>query len=155
MSFSTATIGAQIGGFNIHEIGLTDETDQLIYIGNFHGGYKSVFEEGAGGEITISIDIGDSSQLNINLSVDPNINTATQEWIIENYIPRDELVNNLTTDDPKRPVSAAQAKKLQDDKLGKNDLKDASTTVKGIVQLNNTLGSASTTQVLTAAQGKV
>jgi phage-related tail fiber protein len=32
-----ATIGADIGGFNIHEIGLTDESDQLVYIGNYHG----------------------------------------------------------------------------------------------------------------------
>lgn len=49
-----ATVGANIGGFNIHEIGLTDETGQLVYIGNYHGGYKSLFEDGAGGELTIT-----------------------------------------------------------------------------------------------------
>lgn len=77
----TATIGAQIGGFQIHEIGLTDDTGQLVYIGNYHGGYKSLFEDGAGGELTISIDIKGVAANNISLSVDPNINTATQAWV--------------------------------------------------------------------------
>jgi len=76
-----ATVGANIGGFNIHEIGLTDETGQLVYIGNYHGGYKSLFEDGAGGELTISIDIKGVAANQINLSIDPNINTATQAWV--------------------------------------------------------------------------
>lgn len=76
-----ATVGANIGGFNIHEIGLTDETGQLVYIGNYHGGYKSLFEDGAGGELTISIDIKGLAANQINLSIDPNINTATQTWV--------------------------------------------------------------------------
>lgn len=117
-----ATVGANIGGFNIHEIGLTDETGQLVYIGNYHGGYKSLFEDGAGGELTISIDIKGVAANQINLSIDPNINTATQAWINENFIPRDELVDNLTTNDTTKPVSAAQAKLLQDNKLDKDDV---------------------------------
>lgn len=76
-----ATVGANIGGFNIHEIGLTDETGQLVYIGNYHGGYKSLFEDGAGGELTISIDIKGVAANLINLSIDPNINTATKTWV--------------------------------------------------------------------------
>ena len=115
----TATIGANIGGFHIHEIGLTDITDKLVYIGNYHGGYKSIFEEGAGGEITISIDIKGAAANNINMSVDSNINSATKAWVSEKFIPRDDIVNNLTTNDPAKPVSAAQAKTLQDNKLDK------------------------------------
>jgi hypothetical protein len=76
-----ATVGANIGGFNIHEIGLTDETGQLVYIGNYHGGYKSLFEDGAGGELTISIDIKGVAANQINLNIDPNTNTATQAWV--------------------------------------------------------------------------
>ncbi|MEG1856521.1 MAG: phage tail protein, partial [Acinetobacter sp.] len=34
----TATVAANIGGFNLHEIGLKDSTGQLVYIGNYHGG---------------------------------------------------------------------------------------------------------------------
>lgn len=77
----TATVGANIGGFNIHEIGLTDETGKLVYIGNYHGGYKSLFEDGAGGELSFSIDIKGVAANQINLSIDPNINTATQTWV--------------------------------------------------------------------------
>ena len=112
-----ATIGADIGGFNIHEIGLTDESDQLVYIGNYHGGYKSIFEDGAGGELTISINIKGVAANNINLSVDPNINTATQVWIVDNYIPRNEIVDNLTSNEANKPISARQAKILQESKV--------------------------------------
>ena len=64
------------------------------------------------------------------------------------------IVDNLTTDDATKPVSAKQAKMLQDNKLEKTELKDASTDQKGVVQLNNTLTSTSTTEVLTAKMGK-
>ena len=53
----TATIPANIGGFNLHEIGLKHSTGQLVYIGNYPGGYKPIIAEGAGGELTIMIDI--------------------------------------------------------------------------------------------------
>ena len=65
------------------------------------------------------------------------------------------IVDNLTTNDSAKALSAAQGKILQDKKLEATDLKDASTTQKGIVQLNNTLSSAAVDQALTAAQGKV
>ncbi|RKG32405.1 phage tail protein [Acinetobacter tianfuensis] len=77
----TATLGTSVGGFNIHEIGLTDETGQLVYIGNYHGGYKPVLEDGAGGQLTLIIDIKGTPANNINLTVDENINTATQAWV--------------------------------------------------------------------------
>lgn len=77
------------------------------------------------------------------------------EIIESDPVTRSEIVDNLTTNDATKPLSAKQGKDLQDNKLGKTDLKDASTTQKGVVQLNNTLTSTSTTQALTAAQGKV
>ena len=77
----TATFGTSVGGFNIHEIGLTDETGQLVYIGNYHGGYKPILEDGAGGQLTLTIDIKGTPANNISLTVDENINTATQAWV--------------------------------------------------------------------------
>lgn len=53
----TALIGNTIGGFNIHEIGLTDHTGKLVYIGNYHGAYKPELQEGAGGELYLFIEI--------------------------------------------------------------------------------------------------
>lgn len=84
-------------------------------------------------------------------------NTLTSkinEIIDADFMPKSDVVDNLTTDDATKPVSANQAKLLQDNKLEKTDLKDASTDQKGVVKLNNTLTSTSTTEALTAAQGK-
>ena len=85
------------------------------------------------------------------------------------------IVDNLTTNDSAKALSAAQGKVLQDNKLEANkvgaangvasldanikipvaQLPNASTTDIGAVQLNDTLTSASTTQAVTAAQAKV
>jgi hypothetical protein len=85
------------------------------------------------------------------------------------------IVDNLTTNDSAKALSAAQGKVLQDNKLESNkvgaangvasldantkvpvaQLPNASITNIGAVQLNNTLTSVSTTQAVTAAQAKV
>ena len=84
------------------------------------------------------------------------------------------IVDNLTTNDSAKALSAAQGKALQDNKLEANkvgaangvasldantkvpisQLRNASTTAIGAVQLNNTLTSVSTAQAATAAQAK-
>lgn len=81
----TATLPANIGGFNLHEIGLKDSTGQLVYIGNYHGGYKPVIAEGAGGELTIVIDITAESGKAALIEIDPNVVTANKDWVIENF----------------------------------------------------------------------
>ena len=126
----TATFGTSVGGFNIHEIGITNETGQLVYIGNYHGGYKPILEDGAGGQLTILIDIKGTSANNISLIVDENINTATQAWVKENYIERSNIVDNLTTEDATKPVSAKQAKFLNDNKLDKTENAVSATKLK-------------------------
>ncbi|MDV2488625.1 tail fiber protein [Acinetobacter johnsonii] len=75
--------------------------------------------------------------------------------IEEAFIRKSQIIDNLTTNDATKPASAKQVKLLQDNKLDKVDLNDATVTQKGIVQLNNTLSSTSTSQALTAGQGKV
>ncbi len=131
------------------------------------------------------------------------------EIIESDPVTRSEIIDNLTTNDATKPLSAKQGKDLQDNKLGKSEnavsatdcsrqviagnglsgggllnadrtltlgtptkitssstnsvtttshtheIDKASTSVAGVVQLNNTLTSTSTTQALTAAQGKV
>ena len=80
---------------------------------------------------------------------------ALADEIETNFIRKSQIVDNFTTDDATKPLSAKRGKDLQDNKLDKTDLKDASTTQKGIVQLNNTLTSSATDEALTAEQGKV
>lgn len=78
----TATVAANIGGFNLHEIGLKDSTGQLVYIGNYHGGYKPAIAEGAGGELTIVIDITAESGKEALIEIDPNVVTANKDWVL-------------------------------------------------------------------------
>lgn len=106
-----------------------------------------------------------------NNSNNPNINTTG--WRV--YNGSGFVVDNLTTNDSAKALSAAQGKVLQDNKLDANkvsaangvasldantkvpvvQLPNASTTAIGAVQLNNTLTSTSTSQAATAAQAKV
>lgn len=79
----TATVPAHIGGFNFHEYGFTDKTGQLVYIANFHGAYKPIIDEGAGGEIQLITDIKADSGAQVLLAVDPNIVTATKDWVLQ------------------------------------------------------------------------
>lgn len=71
-----------------------------------------------------------------------SLTSKVNEIIDAEFIPKAEIVDNLTTNDATKPVSAKQAKKLQDEKFDKS-------------ALNNTLTSTSTTQAVTAAQAKV
>lgn len=78
----TATLPSRIGGFFIHEIGLTDINNKLIYVGNYHGGYKPLFTEGASSDMEFNIDVKveNTSQINI-LAHDSMI--ANQKWVQE------------------------------------------------------------------------
>ncbi|MDN5442692.1 MAG: hypothetical protein L0F97_05080 [Acinetobacter sp.] len=67
---------------------------------------------------------------------------ALADEIETNFVRKNQIVDNLTTNDPTKVVSARTVKELQDNKLDKT-------------ALNNTLTSTSNTQALTAAQGKV
>ena len=106
-----------------------------------------------------------------NNSNNPNSNMTG--WRI--YNGSGFIVDDLTTNDSAKALSAAQGKALQDNKLESNkvgaangvasldantkvpiaQLPNASTTAIGAVQLNNTLTSVSTAQAATAAQAKV
>lgn len=105
-----------------------------------------------------------------NNSNNPNSNMTG--WRV--YNGSGFIVDNLTTNDSAKALSAAQGKALQDNKLEANrvgaangvasldantkvpaaQLPNASTTAIGAVQLNNTLTSVSTSQAATAAQAK-
>ena len=106
-----------------------------------------------------------------NNSNNPNSNMTG--WCV--YNGSGFIVDNLTTNDSAKALSAAQGKVLQDNKLEENkvgaangvasldantivpvaQLPNASTTAIGAVQLNNTLTSVSTSQAATAAQAKI
>ncbi|ASN71627.1 putative tail protein [Uncultured Caudovirales phage clone 2F_1] len=89
----TATVNSEIGGFNIHEIGLTDSSGKLVYIGNYHGAYKPVITDGGSGELEIVIDIKTNTSTNVLIQIDPNIVTANKKWV-EKEVAKLELKFN-------------------------------------------------------------
>ena len=103
-----------VGSFYIREIGLIIDGSTLIS----HGAVAPVFKEANSVReyrLKFTINIQDAEIVNVML--DDTLIYATQAWVDDNYVPRDEIINNLTTNDATKPLSAAQGKKLQDEKL--------------------------------------
>ena len=71
-----------------------------------------------------------------------SLTSKVNEIIDADFVPKADIVDNLTTDDAKRPVSAKQAKKLQDEKFA-------------IADLVNNLTSGGEDKALTAEQAKL
>ena len=57
-----------------------------------------------------------------------NTLTVKINEIIDDFIPKTDIVDNLTTNDASKPVSAKQAKLLQDNKFNKADVVNSLTT---------------------------
>ena len=89
----------------------------------------------------ITLDPASKRQLYDLLTTQVDLEALADE-IETNFVRKNQIVDNLTTNDADKVASAGTVKELQDNKLDKN-------------ALNNTLNSVSTIQALTAAQGKV
>ncbi len=200
-------IPSDIGGFTIREMGII-ANGKLISHGS-HAPFEKVADPSGVSEYRLRFTQNVTDGSVVELTLDESLIYATQAWIDENFVKRSEIVDDLTTNDSNKPVSAKQAKVLQDNKLDKNSnavsatkleeartiaisgavtgtatsfdgsgniaiattaidgskistgtipvarLPAASTSAVGAVKLNNTLTSTSTTEALTAAQGKV
>ena len=64
------------------------------------------------------------------------LTSKVNEIIDADFIPKADIVNNLTTDDAKKPVSAKQAKNLQDNKLDKTANAVSATKLKNARKIN-------------------
>ncbi|QQN40418.1 phage tail protein [Acinetobacter sp. CS-2] len=159
-----AIIPSDVGGFYIREVGLIADTAVLISDGSVAPIFKEASTDGTREyKLKFAINIVDSGIANITLD----------SSLV--YVTQDMIVDNLTTADARKPLSAAQGKALQDNKLEASkvgiaggaaslgvdgyvpddELKKASTTHTGIVQLVNDLVTGGTDKVLTAEQGKI
>ena len=159
-----AIIPSDVGGFYIREVGLIADTTVLISDGSVAPIFKEASTDGTREyKLKFAINIVDSSIANITLD----------SSLV--YVTQDTIVDNLTTADAKKPLSAAQGKVLQDNKLDASEvglsggaaslgvdgyvpdaeLKKASTTQAGIVQLVNDITTGGINEALTAEQGKL
>lgn len=159
-----------VGGFWIREFGIYFD-GVLICNGSLAPTFKEASDDTVNTyRLKPYINV-ESDRLKV-VEIESDLINATESWTQENFVNRSEIVDNLTTNDSAKVLSAAQGKVL-DEKITNipvYSLPTASATVKGgvkvgtglsvsnevlSVQLNNTLTSTSTTQALTAAQGKI
>ncbi|AMW79752.1 hypothetical protein AMD27_13165 [Acinetobacter sp. TGL-Y2] len=99
----SATLEAHIGGFNMHEYGFIDTTGQLVYIANFHGAYKPIISEGAGGELEIVTDIKADAGAQVLIQIDSNVVTANKQWVLDQLNSIKELMlsrHDIAVGDP-------------------------------------------------------
>ena len=112
-------IPSDIGGFTIREMGII-ANGKLISHGS-HAPFEKVVDPSGVSEYRLRFTQNVTDGSVVELTLDESLIYATQAWIDENYIKRSEIVDNLTTNEPAKPVSAKQAKVLQDTKLGKTE----------------------------------
>ncbi|WP_297424258.1 phage tail protein [uncultured Acinetobacter sp.] len=163
-------IPSDVGGFTIREMGII-ANEKLISHGS-HAPFEKVADPSGVSEYRLRFTQNVTDGSVVELTLDESLIYATQAWIDENYIKRSEIVDDLTTNDSAKVLSAAQGKVLNEKitNIPVYSLPTASTTTKGgvkvgtglsvanevlSVSLNNTLTSTSNTQALTAAQGKI
>lgn len=126
-------IPSDIGGFTIREMGII-ANGKLISHGS-HAPFEKVADPSGVSEYRLRFTQNVTDGSVVELTLDESLIYATQAWIDENYIPRTDIVDDLTTDDSTKVASAKTVKELQDGKLEASDLTDASTIQKGIVQI--------------------
>lgn len=114
-----AIIPSSTGGFFIRELGLY-AGNTMIVNASYPPTYKPLADEGGAREIAIKIVINIQDAEVIALYLDDSLIYATREWVNKNYIRRNELVDNLTSNDATKPLTAKQGKKLQDEKFDKS-----------------------------------
>lgn len=193
-----AIIPSNVGGWTIRELGLYAGSTMLVH-SNYPATYKPTQTEGGARELVIRMVINVQSADVIALTLNDSLVYATREWTETNFVNHNEVINNLTSTEINKPLSANQGKILNDNKVAKtatitagngltgggdlsanrsltlgtpsqitatssnsvtadshsHAIDKASTTVAGIVQLNDSLTSTSNTQALTANQGKI
>lgn len=110
-------IPSNIGGFWVREMGVI-ANGKLISHGS-HAPFEKVADPTGVSEYRIKFTQNIKDGNVVNITLDQSLIYASQAWVNENYIPRNEIIDDTTTDDSKKPLSAKQGKKLQYEKVDK------------------------------------
>lgn len=111
-------IPSSIGGFWVREMGII-ANGKLISHGS-HAPFEKVADPSGVSEYRLRFTQNVTDGSVVEITLDESLIYASQAWVEENFIKRSEIVDDLTTNDSNKPVSAKQAKVLQDNKLDKN-----------------------------------
>ena len=121
-------IPSNVGGFTIREMGII-ANGKLISHGS-HAPFEKVADPTGVSEYRLKFTQNVTDGSVVEITLDESLIFASQAWVEENFIKRSEIIDNLTTEDATKPVSAKQAKKLQDDKLDKTENAVSATKLK-------------------------
>ena len=108
-------IPSNIGGFWIREMGII--ADNVLISHGSHAPFFKVADPDGVSEYRLKFTQNVRDGNVVEIFLDESLIYASQAWVNENYIRRNELVDNLTTNDSTKPVSARQAKILQESKV--------------------------------------
>ncbi|MBF7687738.1 phage tail-collar fiber domain-containing protein [Acinetobacter rathckeae] len=111
-----AIVPSNIGGFTIRELGLY-AGDVLVVHSNYPATVKPTADDGAARELNIKMVVNIQNADVTAVYLDDSLIYATREWVKTNYIPRSDLVNDLSTGGSSKPLSAEQGKVLQNNKV--------------------------------------
>ncbi|MFC6053877.1 hypothetical protein A6M14_09665 [Acinetobacter sp. Ac_877] len=112
-------IPSSIGGFWVREMGII-ANGKLISHGS-HAPFEKVADPSGVSEYRLRFTQNVTDGSVVEITLDESLIYASQAWVEENFIKRTEIVDNLITADPNKPLSANAGKSLQDGKLDKND----------------------------------
>lgn len=119
-------IPSDIGGFTIREMGIIGN-GKLISHGS-HAPFEKVADPSGVSEYRLKFTQNITDGNVVSITLDDSLIFATQAWVEENFIKRSDIIDNLTTTDATKPVSAKQAKVLNDKvesiEFGAGGLKD-------------------------------
>lgn len=82
----TAVVPSNVGGWNLHEVGITDKRGKLVYVGNFHGGYRPTLTEGAGGDMELVFTITANNLATVVIEMDGSTLYAPKKWIQDHLL---------------------------------------------------------------------
>ncbi|MBB9553684.1 phage tail protein [Escherichia coli] len=93
------------GGWWIREVGLFDESGELIAVGNCPESYKPQLAEGSGRTQTVRMVLITSSTDNITLKIDPAVVLATRKYVDDKVLELkvfvdDKMAKHLAAPDP-------------------------------------------------------
>ncbi|MFZ4219697.1 phage tail protein [Enterobacter ludwigii] len=155
-----------VGGWWIRELGLYDDDNNLIAVGNCPPSYKPLLKEGAGREQVIRMILIVSSDDAVTLKIDPSVVLATRQYVDDAIETHEksrnhpdattkakgfvQLSSDTDSDDETHAATPKAVKVAYDLAKGKlSSVPDATTTAKGIVQLSSATDSDSETMAAT------
>ena len=105
-------IPSDVGGFTIREMGIIGNGKLLSH--GSHAPFEKVADPSGVSEYRLKFTQNITDGNVVSITLDDSLIYATQAWVEENFIKRNEIVDDLTTDDATKPVSARQAKLLDE-----------------------------------------